>query len=171
MYNVDKTVDHVIDALAIFIQPFVGEAQIIRAQVNRVPMPKFECVILTELFQIDLETPSVYFKQDGDLNRFSNSKRIDVQIDFYGEKSGDWCAAVNNCFKTSYATDVFPAGIQPLYLSDSRQTPMIGGEEQYVQRWTVTASIQYNPNVDLPQDSADKLSLNFIEAIDVTNQI
>ncbi len=48
MYSVSITVDNVIDALADFLQPFVGTAEIVRAQANRVPMPQGPCVVLTE---------------------------------------------------------------------------------------------------------------------------
>ncbi len=42
-------IDSVFDALGAFIQPFVGAAQVIRAQVNRVAMPVGSFVELTEI--------------------------------------------------------------------------------------------------------------------------
>ena len=50
-------IDSVFDALGAFIQPFVGAAQVIRAQVNRVAMPVGSFVELTEIASSDLEVP------------------------------------------------------------------------------------------------------------------
>ena len=56
-------------------------------------------------------------------------------------------------FRDQYATDIFPANIQPLYADDPVQIPLIDGEEQYEQRWKITASLQYNPTLTTGQQS------------------
>lgn len=164
MYTTSITVDNVIDALADFLQPFVDGADIIRGQVNRVSMPALPCVILTELFHVDLRVPS----QDYDvLNAevdLSSSNRIDIQVDFYGDSAGDYCRSVETAFRTMWGFDAFPAGIKPLYTSDGIQSPLISGEQQYVPRWTLTVSMQYNPIVSVPQEFADELSATTIAA-------
>lgn len=164
MYTTSITVDNVIDALADFLQPFVSGADIIRAQVNRVPMPSLPCVVLTELFHVDLRVPS----QDYDvLNAevdLSASNRIDIQVDFYGDSAGDYCRSVETAFRTMWGFDMFPAGIKPLYTSDGIQSPLISGEQQYVSRWTLTVSMQYNPIVSVPQQFADELTATTIAA-------
>ncbi len=162
------TIDNVIDALAAFIAPFVGSAIIVRAQVNRVPMPADPCVVLTELFQYDLETPTPTYNSVSGITSFSTPTRIDIQIDFYGASSGDQCKAVKQVFRTGYATSVFSDGIKPLYCSDGIQSPMVTGEQQWESRWTLTASLQYNAIVTVPQQYAGALDVTVKVPVDLT---
>src|SRR5690348_13802945 len=97
-------IDAVIAALGAFLQPFVPEAQIVRAQANRVSMPTDPFVLLTELLQVDLETPTATDNPADDQINFTSPKRIDVQIDFYGPLAGDYCTAVKGVFRSYYAT-------------------------------------------------------------------
>lgn len=157
------TIDTVIAALGAFLQPFVGSAQIIRAQVNRVAPPPDSFVELTEILQVDLETPIDFDNEPNSQTDITGPKRIDIQIDFYGPSSGDQCTAVKGIYRSSYAPAQFPDGIKPLYCSDGHQAPLITGEEQYENRWTITASLQYNPVVSIPQQSANTLAVNILE--------
>lgn len=168
MYTVSLTIDNVIDALADFLQPFVGTAEIVRAQANRTPMPTTPCVVLTELLQVDLETP--YITTDGLNNQITSKgrQRIDVQIDFYGPAAGNQCAAVKSVFRTPYCAAQFPDNIQPLYCGDCIQSPLITGEEQWQSRFTLTASLQYNPVVTLPQQFADTATVVTYNPVDLT---
>jgi hypothetical protein len=160
-YVASIAIDAVITALGAFIQPFVGAAQIVRGQGNRVPPPLDSFVKLTEILQVDLETPTV--TPAGTQVNILGPKRIDIQVDFYGPASGDQCAAFKGVYRTYYATSQFPDGIAPLYCSDGRQAPLINSEQQYESRWTITASLQYNPTVSITQQSATKLALNIME--------
>lgn len=160
-YVVDIAVDAVIGALGKFLQPFVGNAPIVRGQNNRTPMPRGAFVELTELLQVDLETPIV--KDAPASASITGPKRIDIQIDFYGPAAGDQCAAVKGIYRSAYAVAQFPAGIAPLYCSDGHQAPLINAEQQYEGRWTLTASLQYNPTVSIPSQSANILAVNILE--------
>lgn len=164
-YAVSITVDTVIDALADFIQPFAAGSEIIRAQVNRVPMPPDPCIVLTELLEVDLETPLKAQSLAGLQADITGPARIDIQIDFYGPAAGDQCKAVKGIFRSEYAPAQFPDGIKPLYCSDGIQSPLITGEQQWESRWTLTASLQYNPIVSLPQQSANALAVNSIKEL------
>ena len=155
--------DSVFDALGAFIAPFVGGAPIIRAQVNRVPMPISSFVELTEIASVDLETPRSTYDGVNFQSDIIGPKRLMIQVDFYGEAAGDWCAAVKTVWRTPYATDQFPAGISPLYCDDGQEAPLITGEEQYERRWALTTSLQYNPIVVVPLQSADVLKMNSVE--------
>jgi hypothetical protein len=164
------TVDQVIVALANFLQPFVNPSEIIRAQTNRVPMPPDPCVVLTELLQVDIETPQSIYNTVDAVN-FVNPKKIDIQIDFYGDGSGDRCAAIKTVFRTAYAADQFPDGIKPLFCSDGIQSPLITGEQQWESRWTLTATLQYNPETSVPQEFANELTTNLLVDVDATYSI
>ena len=164
MYTSSITVDQVIDALKTFLTPFMPGAQIVRGQVNRVALPSNPCAVLTEILQVDLSVPHTEYQPpvdpapaDGTVTIYGPS-RIDIQIDFYGEQAGEFCKTVKTAFRSHWGFSHFPANIKPLYTSDGIQTPLTTGEQQYESRWTLTASLQYNPIVTVPQDFADTLA-------------
>lgn len=165
LYAASIAVDAVIEALGAFLQPFVGSALIVRAQANRVSPPPDPFVLLTELLQVDLETSTVVSDPANSQVNIAGPTRIDIQVDFYGPLSGDQCKAVKTVYRTAYATAQFPDGIKPLYCSDGNQGPLITAEQQYESRWTLTASLQYNPVVSIPQQSAKTLAVNILEGI------
>lgn len=162
MYTPSIVVDQVITALAGFIQPFVGvDTPIIRGQQNQVPPPLPAFVKLQEILQVDLETPT--FTESSELATISTPTRIDVQVDFYGVSAGDWCKGFKAVYRSPYGPAQFGDGIKPLYCSDGHLAPLVTGEEQYEQRWSLTASLQYNPLVIVPQQSATVLVTNIFE--------
>ena len=158
-------IDSIFDALGTFLTPFVAPAQIIRAQVNRVAPPVGSFVELTEIATIDLEVPRQWYDKTNLQRDIIGPKRLMVQADFYGHNAGDQCAAVKTVWRTAWAVSQFPAGIAPLYCDDGHESPLITGEEQYERRWALTMSIQYNPIVIVPQESADVLSMNIVDDV------
>jgi hypothetical protein len=155
-------IDTIIDALAAYLAPFIAGVPIIRGQVNRVPMPQGAFVELTEILTVDLSVP--YAGYDPVLNTaiLHGPARIDIQVDFYGSSAGDYCKAAKTAFRTGWGFDAFPTDIKPLYMSDGNQSPLITGEQQYESRWTLTASMQYNPTVTVPQQFADALAVTVV---------
>lgn len=173
MYTASITVNQVIDALADFLAPFVPGAEVVRAQVNRVAMPPNPCVILTEMLQVDLSVPATAYQPPTDpvpaigTATIYGPTRIDVQIDFYGAQAGEFCKTVKTAFRSQWGFEHFPANIKPLYTSDGMQTPLLTGEQQYESRWTLTASLQYNPIVTVPQEFAEEAFTNLVIPADV----
>jgi len=153
------TVDQVIDALQSFMQPFMQGGLVVRGQTNRVALPSSPCAVLTELFQDDLDIPYMNYDGNAGTTTISGPTKIDIQIDFYGISAGELCRVIKSAFRSQWAYDQFPANIRPLYTDQGRQAPLITGEEQYETRWILTASLQYNPTVSLPQQSADQLAV------------
>lgn len=164
-YLTNITVSNVIVALKAFLQPFAPGAQIVRGQTNRDSPPLSPYIRLTEILQVPLETPIVTFDAENEQATYTGPTRIDIQVDFYGAASGDYCKAVNAVYRTPYACRQFPANIQPLYCTDGRQMPLTTAEQQYETRWTLTASLQYNPSVIVPQDYAHELKVNILEDV------
>lgn len=161
------TVDNVIAALADFLDPLMPTgSQIVRAQVNRVAMPKPPCVVLTEIGQFDLSTAYSFYDMTTGAD-FERSTRIDVQIDFYGPKAGEMCSTAKTLFRSSYGTENFPATVRPLYCSDGIQAPLITGEEQYEARWTITASMQYNPVINVSAEQFEFVGETSVIAADL----
>jgi hypothetical protein len=90
-----------------------------------------------------------------------------MQVDFFGEDAAAWANTVQALFRDSFATEQFPANIQPLYADDPIQIPLIDGEAQYTQRWQLNAVMQYNPVVSVAQEFADALTIGLKE-VDTT---
>ena len=163
--------DSVFDALGAFLQPFVGTAQVVRAQVNRVAMPVGSFVELTEIASSDLEVPRSTYDGVNFQSDIIGPKRLIIQADFYGALAGDWCAAVKTVWRTPYAVAQFPLGIAPLYCDDGNEAPLITGEEQYERRWTLSMNLQYNPQIVVPLKAANKLSMNILDDVDAEGVI
>lgn len=166
-YTASITVDQVIEALAAFLAPFMPGAQIVRAQVNRVALPSNPCAVLTELLQVDLSVPATDYQPLANTATIYGPSRIDVQIDFYGAQAGEFCKTVKTAFRSHWGFAHFPANIKPLYTSDGVQSPLVTGEQQYESRWTLTASMQYNPTVTVPQEFADVVYPSLVIPADV----
>lgn len=167
MYVSSITVDQVIDALKAVLTPIVTGGQIVRGQGNRVPLPSNPCAVLTEKLQIDLQIPSSEYQSETETATVSGPTRIDIQIDFYGAAAGEYCKVTQSLFRSSLGYSLFPDNIKPLFTSDGIQAPLTTGEQQYESRWTITASLQYNPIVTVPQQFADEAYLNKLVPVDV----
>lgn len=167
MYTASITVDQVIDALAAFLAPIIPGGQVVRAQVNRVALPANPCAVLTELLQVDLSVPATEYQPLDNTATIYGPSRIDIQIDFYGAQAGEFCKTAKTAFRSHWGFAHFPANIKPLYTSDGVQSPLTTGEQQYESRWTLTASMQYNPTVTVPQEFADVAYPNKVIPVDV----
>lgn len=165
-YQPSIIVDEVVDALAVIIQLFVGNEKIVRGQVNRVPLPEGNPTVMTDMGIYDLEVPYANYLNATDQAEINGPKRIDIQLDFYGDRANDFCSIVKSSLRSAWGYDQFPKNIKPLYTSDALQGPLITGEQQFENRWTITVSLQYNPVVTLPQQFADQLSVTTIDNID-----
>lgn len=169
-YVTSITINDVIDALADVLAPFCPGAQIVRGQGNRVPQPRNPCVVLTEMNLTDLQVPSYNTDPSDQQATISGPQRIAIQIDFYGELAGEWCSTAKQVLRSNYGFTDMPADIKPLYTDEGRQAPLISGEQQYETRWILSAVLQYNPVVTVPQQSATALVLDEIVAADINYQ-
>jgi hypothetical protein len=167
MYVSSISIDAVIDALAAFMQPFMLGGEITRGQVNRVPLADVPSAMLTEMRQVDIDTPYLNFDGTTDSATISGGKRIDVQIDLFGTHAAEICATLKLAFRSPYAFNVMPPNIKPLYIDDGINSQLVTGENQYETRWTLTAVMQYNPTVTVPQQFADVASVAIIDAVEV----
>lgn len=169
-YVASITVDAVIEALQAFIQLFLPPgALVIRTEVNRVAPPPSPYVALTELFEKDLNIPYDIFEGTNQITDIQSSTQIDIQVDFYGTQAGDFCKAFKNAFRSEWGVAQFGATTKPLYCDDGRQMPLITGEDQYERRWTLTASLQYNPVVTVPQQSATAVTVKIFPPVNEVN--
>lgn len=90
-----------------------------------------------------------------------------VQLDVYGPSSNENVKIIEGTFYSSIATDFFTAlglPLQVLSTDDARQTPLISGEEQYQQRWTLNIDLQFNPTIGTSIQFFDEAEVTVIEA-------
>ena len=156
------TVDQAIAALADFLQPLMpAGTSIVRAQVNRVPMPNPPCVVLTEINRVSMSTTRVTNTLNVDVLDLEHvmPARLDIQMDFYAGQAAEMCTTAQTMIRSAYAaeSDVWPDGIVPLYCNEGFQSPLITGEQQYESRWTLTVSLQYNAPVTVTMQYFDTL--------------
>jgi hypothetical protein len=85
-----------------------------------------------------------------------------VQLDFYSAATVPvtnplaeaWAMAAEILWRDKYAWYGMPDGIKPLYSEDRRQLPLVGAEDQWIARWTITLYLDYQPTLTLPTDAA-----------------
>lgn len=136
--------------------------EVVQGQDNQVSMPVGDFVVMTDVRKIRLSTNIDSYD---DIGSNPGSKLIEthinhmIQLDFYGQQSGDWAAMVQSLFRDSYAVDALPQNIVPLYADDPVQMPLISGESQYVARWKLQVNLQYNPITTVPQYFAAELEI------------
>jgi hypothetical protein len=102
---------------------------------------------------------------------------VDVQIDVHGPNSHDNAAVITTLFRDDYAVEQFltfgsaPPGypgvgifganpwqqnvgnytaVAPIHADDPRQIPFLNAEQQYENRWIITARLQANQIVSVP---------------------
>lgn len=152
--TIDITDQNVFTALVTFFQSFLpAETEVVQGQDNLVAMPKGGFVVMTNASMDRLSFNVDTYNSVSQQKYILTPTRYEMQLDFYGPTSQQWAMQTQALFRDQYATDIFPANIQPLYADDPVQIPLIDGEEQYEQRWKITASLQYNPTLTTGQQS------------------
>ncbi|MDR9839456.1 phage neck terminator protein [Herbaspirillum huttiense] len=166
MATISITEEHLFTALRDFIVSLVDpNLPVIRGLQNRVPTPEGGFVAMSPLFSQGLATTVQTYDGVADTQTNQQSKQWTAQIDCYGESANDTAAILSAMVRTPYAADRFAAGglgIQPLYASEPRQLAFVTGESEYQERWTFELSLQYNPQVVVPQEFADTVTVGLI---------
>jgi hypothetical protein len=166
--SIDITDTNVYQALVSFAALAVPTGTpILRGQQNRIPMPNVPCVIITTL-----GTPNRIGTNnegteaivvDGEITGFTASVTADfeyrAQADFYSPQAESWAMAAELLWRGSIGFAAMPEGMKPLYSEDRRQIPLIGGEEQYLQRWTMTFVLDYQPTWTQATEAATSLTI------------
>lgn len=137
---------------------------------NGVPMPLDGFVAMTQIAQSRLATNVDAYADPSPTTGTKNSQQstqITVQLDCYGPVSGDWSSILSTLLRDEYACNAMAPSVQPLHADDPRMMPLIDGEQQYEQRWTVTAVLQVNPVVSTPMQFFDQATVGLIE-VDAT---
>lgn len=138
----------------------VVDCEVIRTPVNRAAMPKGDFIALSPTSNTALSTNvATTIDQQQTIKRPS---QFVVQVDCYGAGAGDRATTLATLLRSQYACEQFAASgleIQPLYAGDAQQMPLVSGEDQYEERWTFDAVLQFNPVLVVAQQSALSLTV------------
>jgi len=161
--SVTPTVDQVVQDVRTFILAVVpANVPVVQGITNRTPMPAPSpgFVVITPLYQERLSW---------NINTYSASPfpttqqelqpvRMDLQIDLYGTDAGSWAAMLTTLWRDDFAVNLM-VNSQPLYMDEARMIPLMNAEAQWEQRWSLTATLQFNPVVSPAQTFADSVDV------------
>lgn len=155
-----------------FLQIVLGVVPVIRGLDNRVPMPDAPFAAMTpvgndRIWMIangdNYTRPAPLPAPNNGTRNFEHHIGYRVQLDFYGPASRDWAAQVFTLITSDYGVEKLAPEVSPLQCTEPLQLPLVNGEEQFEQRWSFTASLQYNSVVSVPQEFAEQLEIGLIE--------
>lgn len=150
--------------LGAFIVTVLGldAAHVVQGYDNRVPMPLGPFVAMSSVLMKRLRTNVDTIGGplgDGDPSSISAEQgtEVDVQIDCYGPASADWAIILTTLLRDNVGCLALAPTCAPLSADNPIRAPLENSEEQYEDKWIVTALLQYNPVVTTSVQSANVL--------------
>lgn len=166
------TPDPLHHALYVRVEAFLAyflpvDTEVVRGLGNRVATPEGGFVAMTALLQRRLatnieRTNDPFPGPEEGTRAVQQNTRVEMQLDFYGPLSGDWAAMAETLWRDEQGCALLAPDCQPLYADSAVMAPLVDGEEQYQQRWTLRAFLQYNPVTTLPQQFAGEAHVGLI---------
>lgn len=158
--DVSPTEDAVLAKVDAFVTSIVPTGTIVlRGPVNRAQLPKDPCVIYIPLFynrlRTNLHTDLDPYPTPGGSTQIEMGTEFSVQVDFYGPDAGTWAAAAETLWRDEYACNMLNPECSPLYTDTARLMPLVTGEDQYLERYSLTVALQWNIVAETPQQFAD----------------
>lgn len=163
------TESNVVEALGLFLQNILPNGTtVVRGQQNRVAEPAgTNFAVMWPLSQERIATNTDSYTST--LRNVVYAMKVTVQVDIHGVASAENAVLLSTLARDEYGVNFFASetigslGIQPLYASDPRQMPYQDGEQQMEEKWTVEVTLQSNPVIAVPQDSANQLEVQTIK--------
>lgn len=151
--NINLTHQQVYTALRALIIGLLG-CEVVQGLDNGVPMPNTGFVAMTILYENRLSTNhTAYTDNETEQSKhITQPTQLTVQLDCYGEQSGEWAQILATVLRDEYACEKLHPTCQPLHADDPKMMYITNAEQQYEQRWMVTALLQCNPTVTVAQD-------------------
>lgn len=150
-----------VQAMLLAAFPDLDINHVIQGLGNDVPQPLGEHIVMTATAQAALSTNHSLY--DVDLQRgVRTPTRYNIQLDCYGPTSSDRATQIVMLWRDQYGVEALAPNAAPLYCTDPTQIPLVNGEENYEQRWSLTALLQFNPVVTVPQQSATSLVVDIV---------
>jgi hypothetical protein len=161
--NTSPTFDSVMVKVRAFLLSVVAPGvPVLRGPINRAAQPVGSHVIFTPLFQKRLRTNLHVDDPDYDATTMEQGTEVRVQFDFYGNSAADACVAASTAWRDQYGVDILSPEAVPLYTDVARMVPLVTGEEQFLERFVLTAVLQWNPVATVPQQFAEAASVELV---------
>jgi len=156
--------------LRTFIQSIIN-CEVIQGFGNLTAMPVGGFIVITPLFMDRLSTNYNTF-HDGSydlpaptpgIQQSQQAVQYTIQIDCYGISSNEWANAITTLWRDDFGCQSLLPDCQPLYADNPKQMALIDGEQNYTQRWAITAVMQYNPVTTVPMEFFDSTIFDMID--------
>lgn len=139
--------------------------EVVQGQANRVPMPQGGNFVVMTPMRIEQMAQTVHEVTPPNApapalgtDEIARSATLHFQLDVYGPASGDNATIITTLLRDSYGAEAFAStDFNPLYAEDPFQMPLVAGEQQWIQRWTIRAALHGHFAVTVPQGFADTL--------------
>jgi hypothetical protein len=161
LFNQNPPQTDIFGALRLALQSVFGsDLEVIKGLSNYVAQPLGDYIAMTPLLMERLSTNGSEYTET------TRTEKTDidyhVQLDFYGKQSSN---RVTTIF-TLWRSDVlFQYGITPFYTSEPRQLQFVGGDSTMIERWSMDVHLAYNPNIILPQQTANQLTASLSNVV------
>lgn len=156
--TVSPTQTTIYTALTTFIKGLI-DCELVQGLGNGVPTPDTPFIAMTAVAQARLSTNTQTYDSTGGLRAVMMPTEYSVQIDCYGPASSDWAVIIATMFRDPYGCQILGPLVQPLYCEDPKMMPLVDGEDNYEQRWMVTAMLQFNPIVNVSQEFMNDIEI------------
>ena len=165
--TVSPSLQAVYTALMAFVVSVTGlpNTSVVQGLPNRAAMPLPGFVVIQALHTRRLRTNIDSWDEistDPTTQTVEQGLELTVQIDCYGPSSGDWANMLSTLLRDEYGCNALAPSCQPLYADEARMLPLVAGEEQYEERWSLDCRLQMNPVTTIPQQYADVLGIELI---------
>lgn len=169
--SITITENELVDDLGAFADTLV-DCEVVRGEVNRVPSPKGDYVVITPMGIVGLSLPTTVYADptpETGTRTLTRPTQWAAQVDCYGERAQDRALVLSIALRSQYGCEFLAelGRAQPLYTGEPKQLPFITGESQYMERWSFDAVLQFNPSITVPQQFADELHVDLVE-VDTT---
>lgn len=98
--------------------------------------------------------------------RFLQATEFTIQLDVHGPNSGDFAQMITTLFRDPWGVQKFKELnllVSPLHADEPKQIPFSNGEQQFENRWVITARLQVNETVEKPMQFADEAIVAIID--------
>ena len=131
---------------------------------NEVPMPNVDYIVLNPVMQIRHGTNETHYVDNIDNLIKQESAQYDyvIQIDCYGNSSGNTINVINLLFRSDYFDS---SGIVPFFTSEPRQLTWDDPTRLMIERWNMDLHISYTPTVTIDTQSATSLDITMNEPV------
>jgi hypothetical protein len=167
--TIDISLDDLYTTVGNFLQATIGvdpattlPVAVVQGQANRVPSPASAHIRMQGQIAGRIRTNQHTYNPTLQTVAVEQGTKVKMQLDIYGPLSESWATIISTLWRDGYAVDAMKPTCAPLYTDEPFQGALVNGEEQYEDRWTVQAILQYNPVTTVAQESATAAEVNAI---------